>query len=61
VSADSPPGLQAGIYLVRVSKIVGDKETIPSTYNTETTLGQEVSKDDWAITNKQVHFKLQSK
>lgn len=58
---DSPPGMQAGIYKVRVSKIVGGKETIPTRYNSETILGQEVSKDDWAINNDRVVFKLKSK
>ena len=57
----SPPGMQAGIYKIRVSKIVNGKETIPAKYNTETTLGQEVSRDDWAISNRQVLFKLESK
>jgi EF hand len=57
---DTPPGMQAGIYKVRVSKIVGGKETIPARYNTETVLGQEVSKDDWAILNRRVVFKLTS-
>ena len=60
-SPDTPPGMQAGIYKVRVSKIVDGTETIPARYNTETILGQEVSKDDWAITNKRVIFKLKSK
>jgi hypothetical protein len=57
---NSPPGMQAGIYKVRVSKIVGGKETIPAKYNTKTILGQEVSKDDWAINNRRVVFKLKS-
>jgi len=60
-SPETPPGMQAGIYKVRVSKIVAGKETIPAKYNTETILGQEVSKDDWAISNKRVVFKLKSK
>jgi hypothetical protein len=58
---ETPPGMQAGIYKVRVSKIVGGKETIPARYNTETILGQEVSMDDWAIANRRVVFKLKSK
>ena len=58
---ETPPGMQAGIYKVRVSKIVGGTETIPAKYNTETILGQEVTQDDWAISNKQVIFKLKSK
>lgn len=60
-SADDPPGIQAGIYRVRVSKLVGGKETIPARYNAETTLGQQVSKDDPAIAAKQVIFRLKSK
>jgi len=60
-SADSPPGMQAGIYKVRVSKSVNGQETIPARYNAETTLGQQVSKDDPAIANKRVIFQLQSK
>lgn len=58
---DTPAGMQAGIYKVRVSKVVGGKETIPAKYNTETILGQEVSMDDWAIANRRVIFKLKSK
>ena len=58
---DTPPGMQAGIYKVRVSKIVGGKETIPAKYNTETVLGQEVSMDDWGISNRRVIFKLESR
>ena len=60
-SPDSPPGVQAGMYKVKISKIEGGQETIPAKYNTETTLGQQVSKDDWAISNKQVIFRLKSK
>lgn len=58
---DTPPGIQAGIYKVRISRIVNGKETIPARYNTETTLGHEVSRDDPAIANKRVIFKLKSK
>ena len=59
-SPDLPPGIQAGLYLVRVSKMVDGKETIPAKYNTATILGQEVAKDDPAINNKQVAFQLKS-
>ena len=59
-SPDSPPGIQAGIYKVRVSKLVNGKETIPARYNAETMLGQQVAKDDPAITKKQVVFRLKS-
>ncbi len=58
---DTPPGVQAGIYKVRISKKVNGKELVPAKYNTQTILGQEVSKDDWAITNKRVQFNLKSK
>jgi hypothetical protein len=37
------PGVQLGLYKVRVSKVVGDRETIPAKFNTATTLGIEVS------------------
>lgn len=60
-SPNSPSGMQAGIYKVRVSKIVDGEETIPAKYNTETILGQEVALDDWAIVNRRVVFKLKSK
>ena len=37
-------GVTPGLYLVRISKREGDKELIPSKYNTETTLGVEVAR-----------------
>ncbi len=58
---DSPPGLQAGIYKVRISKMVSGKETIPARYNTETILGQEVSFEDPSIRDNRVVYKLKSK
>ena len=58
---DTPPGVQAGLYKVCVSRIVAGKETIPARYNAATTLGQEVSKDDPAISGHMVTFKLKSK
>ena len=60
-SPDSPPGMQAGLYKVRISKVVGGQETIPAQYNTATTLGKEVSSDDWALNNRQVRFEMKSK
>lgn len=36
-------GVSPGLYLVRISKIVNDKELVPAKYNTETTLGVEVA------------------
>lgn len=56
---DSPPGLQLGIYQVRVSKMVNGTETIPAKYNTETVFGQEVSNDDPAIQGHRVIFKIE--
>lgn len=60
-TSDFPPGMQAGVYVVRISKTVDGKEIIPAKYNTESILGQEVSKDDWAINNKQVRFEIKNK
>ena len=51
-------GMQLGSYKVRVSKEMNGKETIPSEYNSETILGQEVSLDDSAIQNKRVVYRL---
>jgi hypothetical protein len=53
-------GAHLGLYKVRVSKIVNGKETIPSRYNTETILGQEVAYDDPAIQHMSVNFALKS-
>ncbi len=60
-SPTDPPGVQAGIYKVRISKEVGGKEVIPVKYNAKTTLGQEVSMDDKSIMNKQVVYTMKSK
>lgn len=60
-SPTSPPGIQAGIYIVKISNVVNGRETIPARYNTETTLGQEVAKDEPSILNKNVTYRLKSK
>ncbi len=60
-SPDMPPGIQLGLYQVQISKKQGDKELVPAKYNTETVLGQEVSRDDPAIMNNRVRFNLRSK
>ena len=40
------PGLPCGLYRITVSKKGADgKETLPTKFNTETTLGREVSAD----------------
>lgn len=60
-SPDSPPGIQAGFFRVKISKQQGGKEMIPAQYNSETTLGLQVAKDDYRIMNKQVVYNLKSK
>ena len=60
-SPNDPPGTQLGIYKVRISKMAGGKETIPPQFNSETTLGQEVAKDDPSILNKRMLFDLKSR
>ncbi len=49
--ADSPPGAQFGLYRVVISKQKDGRETVPTQYNAETTLGQEVSFDDPGVLN----------
>jgi hypothetical protein len=55
-----PGGAHFGIYKVKISKIVDGKETIPARYNTETTLGLEVSYDEPGIMNGNIPFALTS-
>ncbi len=55
-----PGGANFGLYKVRISKVVGGKETIPARYNTETTLGLEVSYDEPGIMKMSVPFALKS-
>jgi hypothetical protein len=59
-SADHPGGIQLGLYLVRITKNVSGKETVPARYNTNTTLGQEIAYDDPAFQNRRVGFALKS-
>jgi hypothetical protein len=58
---DWPAGIQTGLFSVRISKEVGGVESIPSKYNAETTLGQEVSADDPAISENRVKYALTTK
>jgi hypothetical protein len=58
---DMGPGLQVGLYRVKVSKKVNGQETIPAKYNSETTLGQQVSTDDPAIAGQRLRFELKTK
>jgi hypothetical protein len=60
-TTDTPPGLQPGLYRVRVSKKVNGQETIPAKYNAETTLGQQISPDDPAIAAQRMRFELRTK
>lgn len=53
------PGIYLGFYRVKVSKVVGGRETIPSKYNTNTELGFEASDDHPGIGN--IEFHLRSK
>lgn len=55
-----PGGAHFGLYKVRVSKLVNGKETIPARYNTQTTLGQEVSYDDPGMKSNNIVFALKS-
>jgi hypothetical protein len=56
----SPGGTYFGLYKVRISKMVGGKETIPARYNTQTILGQEVSYDDPGVKSRNIVFALKS-
>jgi hypothetical protein len=57
----TPPGMQIGLYKVRVSKKVNGSETIPARYNVETTLGQQVAPDDPAVMRHRIEFDLKSR
>lgn len=59
-SPDFPGGAQFGLYLIRITKDVNGKETIPAIYNAQTTLGQEVAYDDPAFRNRNISFALKS-
>jgi hypothetical protein len=56
-----PPGMQLGLYKVKISKMNGGKETIPAAYNENTILGQEVAQDVSEIANNRVVYALQSR
>jgi hypothetical protein len=60
-AADIPPGLQIGFYKVTISKKDGDKELVPSKYNSETILGQQVAPDDPGVASGKVRFTLRTK
>jgi hypothetical protein len=58
---NSPPGIQLGYYTVQISKKAGDRELIPAKYNVESILGQEVARDNPAISSNRMRFTLTSK
>jgi hypothetical protein len=53
-----PGGAHFGLYKVIVSSVVNGKEIIPTRYNSETTLGQEVSYDDPGMKSNNITFAL---
>src|SRR5690606_20956460 len=55
--ADYPAGVQLGLYKVKIT-MPGNEPVIPARYNTEPTLGQEVSYDDPGVLNNRVRFEL---
>lgn len=57
----TPAGMHLGLYKVRISRLVGGRETIPARYNVETVLGQEVAKDVPEILNNRVIYALTTK
>ncbi|MCA9235099.1 MAG: hypothetical protein KDA44_06495 [Planctomycetales bacterium] len=57
-TSDTPPGLQLGLYRVRISKKENGQETVPAKYNEETVLGQQISPDDPAVAGQRVRFQL---
>lgn len=58
-SADTPSGMPMGFYRVRVTSTAG--KSLPARYNTETTLGLEVSYDNKYVLNMAVAHDLKSK
>jgi hypothetical protein len=53
-------GVQPGLYRVEISKMVNGKETLPSKYNAETTLGVEVAQDSVSMIQGGAEFELKS-
>ena len=59
-TSETPPGVQLGLYHVRISKLEQGQELLPARYNTESILGQEVSYDDPRMANNRVIFELEN-
>jgi hypothetical protein len=60
VAQGEPNGVACGLYLVRISKEEGGKETVPARYNTQTTLGKEVALDAEGMQEAMIQFDLTS-
>ena len=56
---DAPPGVNFGLYKVRISKDDGG-ERVPAKFNSATTLGQEVAFDD-PVVKQGIVLKLSSR
>lgn len=56
-----PDGIQCGFYTVRISKVVGGKETLPARYNTESELGEEISMQTPGLQSGFIRFNLNSR
>lgn len=54
-------GTPAGFYKVKVSKLANGEETIPSRYNSETILGQEIAIDGKGMQKDWLEYDLSSK
>jgi hypothetical protein len=57
----TPSGVQLGLYRVKISKVVGGKELIPSKFNVNTTLGQEIAPDVPELASMRLKYVLSSK
>lgn len=53
-------GVNPGLYKVRITKLVGGKETIPARYNKDTELGVEVAQDNNDLSHD-MNFQLKSR
>jgi hypothetical protein len=56
--APTAMGVQCGFYKIRISKLQGDRETIPARYNAKTTLGVEVAPDATEVQTGTIALKL---
>jgi hypothetical protein len=54
----TPAGIALGLYRVKISKVVNNKETIPRKYNEDTVIGQEVAPDVPALATLRLTYDL---